>query len=89
MEHGYERVLNTVGLFTGNDQKAISRALRMCEEITMERTLGERTVLVKTVPGDEVWGVPMLVHVKIIKRGPVYMQYFARAEDAVKFANGG
>ena len=81
MEYGYKRVLSE------NDQKALAQAVRKRQEITLERTLGNRTAIAKTIPVSKPWDVPMIVQVKIIKPGSVHLKNFERAEDAVIFGN--
>ena len=87
MEYGYERVLTVARLLSENDQKTLAQALRKHREITLERTLGNRTVIAKTMPVSFPWDVPMIVQVKIQKYGSVRLQNFERAEDAVIFGN--
>lgn len=76
-----------VPLLSKNDQKALSQALRKRQEITLERTLGSRTVIAKTIPVSDPWDVLMIVQVKIIKPGYIQIQNFERAEEAVCFGN--
>lgn len=76
-----------VPLLSNNDLKALSQALRKRQEITIERTLGSRTVIAKTMPVRDPWDVLMIVQVKIIKPGYVQMKNFERAEEAVCFGN--
>lgn len=76
-----------IRLFSENDQKALAHALRKRQEITLERTLGNKTVIAKTMPVSDPWDVLMIVQVKIIKPGSVRMQNFERAEEAVYFGN--
>ena len=87
MEYGHERVLTVTRLLSENDQKALAQALRKHQEITLERTLGDRTVIAKTIPVSFPWDVPMIVQVKIQKYGSVQLKNFERAEDAVVFGN--
>ena len=87
MEYGHERVLTVVRLLSENDQKALAQAVRKRQEITLERTLGNRTVIAKTMPVSYPWDVPMIVQVKIQKYGSVQLQNFERVEDAVIFGN--
>lgn len=87
MEHGYERVLTMVRLLSEKDQKALAQAVRKHQEITIERTLGNRTVIAKTIPVSEPWDVSMIVQVKIMKSSSVHIKNFERAEDAVVFGN--
>ena len=76
-----------VHLLSNNDLKALSQALRKHQEITLERTIGSRTVIAKTMPVNGPWDVPMIVQVKINKPGYTQIQNFERAEEAVRFGN--
>ena len=87
MVYGHERVLNEARLLSKNDQQTLAQAMRRNQEITLERTLGNRTVIAKTMPARPPWDVPMIVQVKIIKRGYDQIKNFERVEDAVVFGN--
>ena len=76
-----------IQLLSENDKKALAHAVRMRNEVTLERTLGNRTVIAKTIPVNHPWSVNMIIQVKIIKPGYIQMKNFERAEEAVSFGN--
>lgn len=71
-----------MSLLSENDRKAISKALRRMEPLTLTRTLGDTELTVCVKEAGKAWPVAMLVQVIVKKERVEWVQNFESAEEA-------
>ena len=68
-------------LLTREDYRTIRRAMDHRREITLTREAHGVTATVTTHEAPPVWGVPMVVQIRVRVRGMVWLQTFASVSD--------
>ena len=68
-------------LLTGEDYRTIRRAMDRRREITLTREARGAAATVTTHAAPPVWGVPMVVQIRVRVRGMVWLQTFASVSD--------
>ena len=68
-------------LLTGEDYRTIRRAMDRRREITLTREARGAAATVTTHAAPPVWGVPMVVQIRVRVRGMVWLQTFASVTD--------
>ena len=71
-------------LLSENDRKAISKALRSTEPLTLTRTLGETELTVCVKEAGKAWPVAMLVQVRVKKGRIEWVKNCTSVEEALK-----
>lgn len=68
-------------LLTGEDYRTIRRAMDHRQEITLTREARGAAATVTTHAAPPVWGVPMVVQIRVRVRGMVWLQTFSSVSD--------
>lgn len=68
-------------LLTKEDYRTIRRAMDHRREITLTREAQGAAATVTTHEAPPVWGVPMVVQIRVRMRGMVWLQTFASVTD--------
>ena len=68
-------------LLTVEDYRTIRRAMDRRREITLTREARGAAATVTTHAAPPVWGVPMVVQIRVRVRGMVWLQTFASVSD--------
>ena len=68
-------------LLTGEDYRTIRRAMDRRREITLTREARGAAATVTTHAAPPVWGVPMVVQIRVRVRGMIWLQTFASVTD--------
>lgn len=68
-------------LLTGEDYRTIRRAMDRRREITLTREARGAAATVTTHAAPPVWGVPMVVQIRVRVWGMVWLQTFASVSD--------
>lgn len=73
-----------MNLFSENDWKSISKALRRMEPLTLTRTLDDTELTVCVKEAGKAWPVAMLVQVRVRKGRVEWIKNCASVEEALK-----
>ena len=68
-------------LLTKEDYRTIRRAMDHRREITLTREARGAAATVTTHAAPPVWGVPMVVQIRVRARGMVWLQTFSSVSD--------
>ena len=71
-------------LLSENDRKAISKALRRMEPLTLTRTRGDTELTVCVKEAGKAWNVAMLVQVRVRQGRIEWVKNCASVEEALK-----
>ena len=69
-------------LLSESDRKAISKALRRMEPLTLTRTLGDTELTVRVKEAGKAWNVAMLVQVRVRQGRIEWVKNCASVEEA-------
>ncbi len=76
-----------MGLLSENDYKALDNAIKRRKEIVLEHTLGNTSLMAKTLRVGPPWDVPIILQVRVVKGGFFWVQNFASIEEAKRYVN--
>ena len=68
-------------ILSSNDLHTLTTAMRALKPITLRRTLDDATVTASVKPAAPVWGVPMVVQIRVERKGSMWVQSFGSVEE--------
>lgn len=73
--------MDGIGLLSRGDLHTLSAAMSAQKEIALTRTKGDTVVTACVKPAPPVWGVPMIVQVRVERKGIMWGQCFKSVEE--------
>ena len=68
-------------LLTDADLRTLSSAMQRQQKITLTRGMGDVHLTARTIKAPPVWGVDMLVQVRVVASGIMWVQTFSNTGE--------